>query len=33
MKTMKNFCEVQGRFFLKEPLAAGGKEKNDRVKR
>ncbi len=24
---MKSFCGVQGRFFQKEPLAAGGKNK------
>jgi hypothetical protein len=28
MKLNKSFCWVQGRFFQKEPLAAGGKEGN-----
>jgi hypothetical protein len=26
MKLNKSFCGVQGRFFQKEPLAAGGKK-------
>jgi hypothetical protein len=26
MKLIKSFCGVQGRFFQKEPLAAGGKK-------
>jgi hypothetical protein len=33
---MKSFCGVQGRFFQKEPLAAGGKikygNKKDKIK-
>jgi hypothetical protein len=27
MKLNKSFCGVQGRFFQKEPLAAGGKKR------
>jgi hypothetical protein len=28
---MKSFCGVQGRFFQKEPLAAGGIKKQEEI--